>query len=146
MSTISLTTKLTLRVCPDCGGHFAIAQDYIDRCFELGNFRQTWACPYCKTARGFGEGKQQQLEKQIAAAEREKERLGQTIVAVRQQRENARAEAEHFRKSRDGMKGALRKLKIRVGRGVCPCCNRTFADLARHMSSKHPEVATGETP
>lgn len=29
-----------------------------------------------------------------------------------------------------------RKLK-RVGRGVCPDCNRTFANLARHMNCKH---------
>lgn len=139
MGTISLTTKLTLRVCPDCGGHFAIAQDYIDRCFELGNFRQTWACPYCKTVRGYGEGKQQQLEKQLAAAEREKERLGQTIVSVRQQRENARAEAAHFRKSRDGMKGQLVKVKKAVANGVCPCCHRHFKDLHRHMIGQHPD-------
>ena len=29
-----------------------------------------------------------------------------------------------------------RRLK-RVGRGVCPECNRTFANLARHMNCKH---------
>jgi hypothetical protein len=22
--------------------------------------------------------------------------------------------------------------------GVCPCCNRTFQQLARHMKAKHP--------
>lgn len=27
----------------------------------------------------------------------------------------------------------------RVHAGVCPCCNRTFKNLARHMASKHPE-------
>lgn len=31
---------------------------------------------------------------------------------------------------------AERKLK-RVQRGVCPECNRTFANLARHMDCKH---------
>lgn len=31
---------------------------------------------------------------------------------------------------------AERKLK-RVDKGVCPKCNRTFANLARHMSCKH---------
>lgn len=34
---------------------------------------------------------------------------------------------------------AERKLK-RVALGVCQCCNRSFTNLARHMSSKHPET------
>lgn len=25
----------------------------------------------------------------------------------------------------------------RVSAGVCPCCNRTFQNLARHMASRH---------
>lgn len=33
-----------------------------------------------------------------------------------------------------------RKVLIeRVHNGVCPCCNRTFKQLARHMSIKHPD-------
>ena len=24
--------------------------------------------------------------------------------------------------------------------GTCPCCNRTFTNLARHMASKHKDV------
>lgn len=31
-----------------------------------------------------------------------------------------------------------RKLK-RVHKGVCPCCNRTFENLQKHMETKHPE-------
>ncbi len=33
---------------------------------------------------------------------------------------------------------AERKLK-RVGKGVCPQCNRSFPNLARHMACKHAE-------
>lgn len=32
-----------------------------------------------------------------------------------------------------------KKLK-RIHNGVCPCCNRTFIDLQRHMKTKHPEL------
>ena len=39
-------------------------------------------------------------------------------------------------------KKAERQIK-RVTRGVCPCCNRTFENLARHMQTKHPEQASG---
>jgi hypothetical protein len=41
-------------------------------------------------------------------------------------------------------KGKVTQLKRRVGNGVCPCCKRTFSQLARHMACKHPEYA-GET-
>jgi len=31
------------------------------------------------------------------------------------------------------------KLKKRMGAGVCPCCTRTFTNMARHMKTKHPD-------
>lgn len=34
-------------------------------------------------------------------------------------------------------RGVTTRLKNRVANGVCPCCNRTFANLQRHMSTKH---------
>jgi hypothetical protein len=33
------------------------------------------------------------------------------------------------------------KIKNRVGHGVCPCCTRSFQNLARHMASEHPTFA-----
>lgn len=45
---------------------------------------------------------------------------------------------------RKGAEAARRKLKRverRANAGVCQCCNRTFANVARHMASKHPELA-----
>lgn len=32
----------------------------------------------------------------------------------------------------------LRAVKKRAQNGVCPCCNRSFSALARHMKTKHP--------
>ncbi len=48
-------------------------------------------------------------------------------------------------------KGVITKLKNRVSHGVCPCCSRTFKQLAAHMANKHPdyvdrEPANGEAP
>jgi hypothetical protein len=37
-------------------------------------------------------------------------------------------------------KGQLTKTRNRIARGVCPHCKRTFANVARHMTSKHPET------
>lgn len=34
-----------------------------------------------------------------------------------------------------------RRIEKRVAAGVCPCCNRTFEDLHRHMQTKHKDYA-----
>lgn len=39
-------------------------------------------------------------------------------------------------------KGVVTRIKNRVGHGVCPCCNRTFGDLSRHMATKHPTFSS----
>lgn len=31
------------------------------------------------------------------------------------------------------------RLATRANHGVCPCCKRTFSQLARHMKTKHPD-------
>jgi hypothetical protein len=40
----------------------------------------------------------------------------------------------------------ITRLRKRAENGVCPCCSRTFVQLARHMKAKHPEYATSELP
>jgi hypothetical protein len=37
-------------------------------------------------------------------------------------------------------KGAATRKKNRAKAGVCPCCNRTFQDLQRHMATKHTDA------
>lgn len=39
------------------------------------------------------------------------------------------------------VKGMVTRIKNRVGHGVCPCCDRSFQNLTRHMSHKHPDYA-----
>jgi len=58
----------------------------------------------------------------------------------------ARAAQVHLADQRDAAersasayKGQVTKIKKRVGNGVCPCCNRSFQNLHRHMAGQHPE-------
>lgn len=37
-------------------------------------------------------------------------------------------------------KNKLAKQLKRVHNGVCPCCNRSFQNLRRHIETKHPEL------
>lgn len=142
MNTITVQTSLDTINCGQCGGIYAIQTRFRERCQQEGS---SWNCPYCKVGWGYsGNSDNSKLKKQLAEAEAEKERLRKAAQYQRERRDEALAEAEHFRRSRDGMKGVVAKIKKRVGRGVCPCCNRHFANLQRHMESQHPEVASGE--
>lgn len=115
---LQLAIQLRQEDCGECGGVFAINQTYWQRCYDEG--KKTFACPYCKTDWGWtGRGKLQEAERALAA---ERARHQATLA-----REN------EIRAAKEKME---RKLK-RVGRGVCPDCNRTFANLARHMNCKH---------
>lgn len=61
-------------------------------------------------------------ERALAAKRAELEMTERRLVAQRAQTTKARNQLE------------------RVGNGVCPCCNRSFTNLRRHMDTKHPEM------
>lgn len=48
---------------------------------------------------------------------------------------------EHTEKRLSATKGVVTRIKNRVGHGVCPCCTRSFSNLARHMATKHSDYA-----
>ena len=66
------------------------------------------------------------------------------------------SEREKLRRERDQLKQQLAykddeiaakgkqltRLQKRIHAGVCPCCNRTFTNVARHMKTKHPNVVS----
>lgn len=140
MTTITVETDLDTISCGACGGVYAIQTHFRQRCQQEG---KTWTCPYCKTGWGYaGIGTNAELQKKLATANAEKDRLQHEVRWQEQKKIDAQREADHFRRSRDAMKGVVSKIKKRVGNGVCPCCNRSFKDLARHMAGQHPEFKT----
>lgn len=54
------------------------------------------------------------------------------IKRLTRERDEARARTERERQSK-------LKLEKRISRGVCPCCHRSFSQIARHMKTKHPD-------
>ena len=109
---VELGVAFTQIDCGSCGGSYAINERYHDHCQERG---KSWTCPYCKCGWGYS-------NKGLLAEEKE-----------RHQKTLARLNTEIAEKE-----ALARKLK-RVDRGVCPKCNRTFRNLARHMACKHKD-------
>lgn len=124
---VRYTTTLVAVTCGACGIPFGMSREYYDRRQQdKGN----WHCPNGHSRHFLGETEEARLRAQLESARRDAEHQ-------RQQR------TIEERKNR-ALRGELTKTKKRVAVGVCPCCNRTFENLARHMKGQHPDFATPE--
>ncbi len=128
MDTIIYTGRLVTVTCW-CGIHYAIPESLN----EWANKAPSNAV-YCPLGHEWvrRETEAAKLRKQL---ERERSHAASLSAIVDQ--ETARADHEAARAR--GYKGALTKTKKRIGRGVCPACNRHFANVERHMSTRHPD-------
>lgn len=128
-TTITYSQQLTVVHCCDCGMAFAMPADYDRR--RRNDHKWFW-CPAGHEQHFIGETEAEILRRQLEQANRRAMRLSATA-------DQAAARADHEAARARGYKGQLTKTKKRVGNGVCPCCNRSFGDLAKHMASKHPD-------
>lgn len=113
---LQLPVSLSEINCGECGGTYAINERYRQQKHDVGGY---WNCPYCRCSWGYGKSELKRAQEALAA---ESKRLASALTRENEERA-AKLKLE-------------RKLK-RVARGVCPDCQRTFANLARHMHSQH---------
>lgn len=74
--------------------------------------------------------------------EKEREHRARVEARVRAIQDQLEAEA----RAHAATKGQLTKAKKRATNGICPCCNRTFVNVTRHMKTKHPDaIVAGDT-
>ncbi|MEQ8636877.1 helix-turn-helix domain-containing protein [Gimesia maris] len=111
-----------------CNIEFGLPRSLYDECKEEGT---EFHCPKCGCSRVFVEPEKQKLKKEI-------ERLKGRVHSSECKRRDAESQRNAARKSH-------RKMRDRVKNGVCPCCNRSFDNLLKHMKSKHPEYGNNQT-
>lgn len=130
MSTVNVATLVQLESvsCFSCGVIFGLPGEFYRDRLRDGKF---WHCPNGHSQH-FTETTEMRLKK-------EKEALERRMASVREDARSAWAETELERRRHAATKGQLTKTRKRVVAGVCPCCNRTFQQLSRHMASKHPD-------
>lgn len=73
---------------------------------------------------------------------RENERLRQNAAYLEERAQNINRRNDELKRSNAAVRGVVTRIKNRVSNGVCPCCNRTFNNLLRHMKHKHPGFKT----
>ena len=78
---------------------------------------------------------------------RDKKRIKELEVKLEWEVRNANMQREARKAAESSLiatKGVVTRMKRRVGAGMCPCCKRTFHQLAAHMKMKHPEFGDGK--
>lgn len=138
----SAETTLVAVTCSVCGILYAIPSR-LDRSARAhpGDRPNGWhlSCPLGHTWHYAGETETERLRRQLESAK-------DARAFERSRREQAEAHARAMRGVATRRKNELDRAKARVAAGVCPCCNRTFQNLARHMNTKHPGYAKDGRP
>lgn len=116
--------ELATIICGECGGTYAVSERYRKQKAEEGG---SWNCPYCRTSWGYVTSALERVQKELARAEAKAQRMSD--------------EAETAEARRRSQKAATTRLKKRAAAGLCPCCNRHFTNLHRHMKTQHPKYA-----
>lgn len=114
--------------CCNCYTHFGMDQTLYNRLQANGG---TFWCPLGH-AQHYTDTEIQRLKKQLKNA-------NDRMNYAEQRAECKAIEAEEAKRSRTAIKGQLTKTRKRIVNGVCPCCHRTFHQLASHMQQKHPD-------
>lgn len=111
--------------CGECGIQFQVPEAFDRERRESGG---GWYCPngHCRVYRT-----------------REVDKLKKQLEREQQRRRWAESDRNRTERSARATRGHLTRLKKRVAAGVCPRCNRTFKQLARHMKSQHPDYCEG---
>lgn len=119
MGEIALQEKLFTVHCASCGMLFALTKDFEER--RRADHKQFF-CPS-------GHSNHWDAETDVEKARRERDVARQQIARIEDEKREAIA-------AKDREIATMRK---RSAAGVCPCCNRSFSELRRHMQTKHPK-------
>jgi len=126
MSVITTHTDITA-LDLECGHRIYLANDFIA---QRRRDHKSFYCNVCGDKRHWPQKSKE-------------EKLKAELASTKDQLETVRYQRDRNERRRRAEKAAKTRIKNRVSNGVCPCCNRTFANLARHMANKHPDYAAG---
>lgn len=70
----------------------------------------------------------------------EAQKLKDELELQKQQHQRAQQQLSDTLLDTMNERNKLKQQVKRIHKGVCPCCNRTFVNVQRHMETKHPDV------
>lgn len=120
---LTVTVQMTDMGCGECGIQFSVPETWRAEKQRTG---RGWCCPnghwsvYCES---------------------DADRARRALAEERQRHANTLARLNEAEAAERNAQSEIKRMKKRASAGVCPCCNRTFQQLARHMKMKHPDHA-----
>lgn len=121
--------------CRTCGCASTVPKAMEDELRLRGGYR------HCPSGHAWGWSKD---ESEVERVRRERDRLKQEQARLEQERADAWATAAAQLDRANKAEAANKRLKKRTSAGTCPCCSRTFSNMAEHMKKQHPQfVADG---
>lgn len=121
--------KFTMEECCNCHVPFMMPTRMMDALRNEPG--KTFYCPNGHAQHYTGKSEAQKLKEQL---EREQKERAQNEERLQNELLDAWSE-----------KSKLEKQVKRIHKGVCPCCNRSFTNLQKHMQTKHPEIVGKKT-
>jgi hypothetical protein len=89
----------------------------------------------CPSGHQWGWSKEMSEDEKVR---RERDLLKQRLAQKDDEIRSAKEQRDAADRRASAARGQVTKLRNRAAAGVCPCCNRTVSQLARHMATKHP--------
>lgn len=114
-----------------CGTPFALPAELLSAAHKAGH---TIYCPHGHSVCW----KDTETDK----LRRERDRLKQDQARLEDESKQAWTTAAALRERAEKAEKAAKRLKKRTSAGTCPCCSRTFSNMAEHMKHQHPEFVT----
>lgn len=118
--------------CCTCKVEFGLSNEFYKTARQMAE-QMNWYCP-AGHKQHFSSG-----ETEVDRLRRERNQLKQRGAMQQDIINEIAGERDAAQRSAAGYKGVATRMKNRAKAGVCPCCNRTFQNLARHMKSQHTE-------
>lgn len=120
--------------CIQCGVMVFVSAERCAHARKVGGF---FHCP-----NGHSQGwNKSDSEDEIIRRERDrlKQQLAQKDDEIAAERRRVEELAEARKKDNANHKREIKRIHRREAAGTCPCCSRTFQNMATHMAKQHPE-------
>lgn len=127
---VQVTVTIEPITCGSCGVWFGLESSMLRSRRQDGDW--FW-CPRGHQIH-YSDFENARLKRELEEQKRYKKWADERAESAQRERDHQKARAAVYR-------GHLTRVRRRVGNGVCPCCQRTFKQLAAHMERQHPGYA-----
>lgn len=135
MTIANITVSFTTTTCAACGCHFGMDVAFYRARKEDG---KTFYCPAGHSLH-YGDNEADRLRRELADEKARSRSIASSRDYAFSELRETEAKLTQKKRLYTRTRNELTKVKTRVAAGVCPDCNRSFQNVARHMATKHPK-------